>query len=68
MGTYDMIGDALIAAAPIDDPKFMMEAEAEFLEMQRNADRSPPVEGGGRRGFVVTSIGMLAVVFAMSFA
>lgn len=68
MGTEGMIGDDLIAAAPIDDPNFMKEAEAEFLDMQREADRSPPVEGGGRRGFFVSSIGLLAVVFAMSFA
>lgn len=63
-----MLGDDLIAAAPIDDPEFMKEAEAEFLQMQREADGSPPLAGGGRRGFIVTSLGLLAVVFAMSFA
>lgn len=48
-------GDALMS-----DPDWMLEAEREFEEMV--------TQGGGGRGFALSSLGLVAVVVAMAFA
>lgn len=48
-------GDALMS-----DPDWMLKAEREFAEMV--------TQSGGGRGFVLSSLGLVAVVVAMAFA
>jgi hypothetical protein len=43
----------------MDDPDWMLEAKREFDEM---------VQGGGGKGFVLSTVGLIAVVVAMAFA